>query len=344
MKFLFSVIAAYVGIKAVRNSTKSVNIATESIRVTKEKELREQSSHPIILSLIDNFPYVAPLYKRKVLYNFPSESSEHSQTRVKYGELTTLKKLYEKQDRDQDIAFLLRLKNELYSQFENGNHLKVINTGKGSCVNLEYEFSFSNLEKFNGYIVTYPMAKEVMRSSIIPSYELKVKRYNKFYELAVIDNHLIDFIDKLYEDPVYKSSELEKTLKITSKSTFRNYSYLGAGENLSVPLPNEFVILSKHYAISNILKNKVENNEMYSSIIPSIEPLIKSDPVKPIGIVTLTFYDESLIRTGEYSSNERTKMIYKVMINENAIRFNEDEFEMNLEAQLVKAETNFNTK
>jgi len=70
MKFLFSAIAAYVGITAVRNSTKSVNIATESIRVIKEKELREQSSHPIVLSFIAKFSYRAPMYEKMFLIIF----------------------------------------------------------------------------------------------------------------------------------------------------------------------------------------------------------------------------------------------------------------------------------
>lgn len=70
MKFLFSVIAAYVGIRAVRNSTKSVDIATESIRVSKEKELREQSSHIIVASIIDKFPFNAPFYKQKFYISY----------------------------------------------------------------------------------------------------------------------------------------------------------------------------------------------------------------------------------------------------------------------------------
>ncbi len=132
MKFLFSAIAAYVGITAVRNSTKSVNIATESIRVIKEKELREQSSHPIVLSFIAKFSYRAPMYEKNVSYNFPREIINGSISEEKEGRV-----------RDNQ-RYIKNVKESLVKQDAYEHYLELFNTLKGSYVNLEYEFSFVN--------------------------------------------------------------------------------------------------------------------------------------------------------------------------------------------------------
>lgn len=55
-------IAASVGIGTIINSTRSASISAESIRVTKEKEQREQSPHILALSVSLKIPLSAPMY------------------------------------------------------------------------------------------------------------------------------------------------------------------------------------------------------------------------------------------------------------------------------------------
>lgn len=326
MKFLFSVIAAYVGITAVRNSTKSVNIATESIRVTKEKELREQSSHPIVLSLIAKFPYRAPMYEKNISYNFPGRSKIGSNRET--IEVKTRK----------NQQFINTIKDSLVKQDTYDCSLEVVNTGKGSCVNLEYEFKFINLKEFVGYSVKYENPTDIENHTRIPSYSLNLNEHKRIFEITTIDNHIAKFVETIDMGEEFKSFAIVNSLKFDKKTTIRNYSYLESGKKMELPIPNEFIVLSRHYALVEILKRKVKNNEMFSTLLPSIEPLLKSNPIMPIGIITISFYDESLIRTGAYSADKKTKIAYSVSIKESAINIYDDEFEMYLEANLIQPE------
>lgn len=326
-------IAASVGIGTIINSTRSASTATESMRVTKEKELREQSSHPIILSLIDAFPYKAPLYNIDVLYDFPSPLREEYTKQ----EFQNLEKFILEQENRNRQQYINKIKSQHFKKEKSNYHLEVINTGKGSCVNLEYEFEFSNMKELSGHSVNYP-DMQISRHKTIPSYSLSVNEYKRTYEISMIDNHIFEFIDSIDMKEGFKRMALEGSLKFGKENTFKNYSLLESGQKLPLPLPNEFIVLSKHYAIVEILKKKVENNEIYSSLMPSIEPLIISKPIKPVGTITLTFYDESLIRSGTYSADKKTKITYSVSIKDSAISMNDDKFDMYLEANLVKPE------
>lgn len=342
-KFAITVLGVTVGIGTVVNSTRSAKTAAESMRVTKEKELREQSSHPIILSLIKTFPYNAPMYQGNVIYDFPTKTDKERLPKNLNKHLDSIGDFILEQQDQHNRAFINRTNTQLIKQNEIKNYLEVINTGKGSCVNLKYEFKFINQKEFDGYSVSYEGAK-VNKHITMPSYSLSVVEYEKIFEIIIIDNFMSDFVDDANITEPLKSTLTEGKLKFSKESTFRNFSSLEPDKKLTLPLPNEFIVLSKHYAIVEILKKKVENNDVFNSLLPSINPLLNSNPIKPIGVITLSFYDESLIRTGDYSSDEKTKITYNVSINENAIISNNTEFDMYLEANLIKTETQSKTQ
>lgn len=335
-KFAITVLGVTVGVGTVINSTRSASIASESIKITKEKELREQSSHPIILSFIKSFPYKAPIYKNRESNNSYSNISSNPESKEKHvSKLESIKTTGEDEETSKKLSVSNNRSIQYIDPSVNEEHLEIINIGKGSCINLEYEFNFINKEEFVGYSVVYP-EKTIEGDVNLPSYEILVKQNEKDYELTVVDNNI--------SNQPYNYRKTDIKFEFPKKNMFKNYRYLGSGEKISIPLPNYFLILSKHYAIVDILKRKVENNEIASSFLPSIEPLLNSKLIKPIGVINLSFYDESLIRTGEYSPNEKTKITYNIIINENTTIFKGDRFGIHLESNLIKSETLSNTE
>lgn len=330
-KFAITVLGVTVGIGTVINSTRSASIASESIKITKEKELREQSSHPIILSFIKSFPYKAPIYKSSETNNiYSGEINKPESKEEHFSKFESFKMIGEDKGTDGNLSGSNSWNTQYIDPYINEEHLEIINTGKGSCVNLEYEFNFINKDEFAGYSVVYPV-KPKGGEIDLPSYEIAVKQSEKDYELTVVDNN----IGKLSHN--YKMTDIK--FKFPKENLFKNYRYLGSGEKINIPLPNYFLILSKHYAIVDILKRKVADNEITSSSLSLIEPLVSSKLIKPIGVINLSFYDESLIRTGEYSPNEKTKITYNIIVNENTTIFKGDRFGIHLESNLVKSET-----
>lgn len=319
-------IAASVGIGTIINSTRSASTAAESMKVTKDRELREQSSHPVVLSLIAKFPYRAPMYEKNVSYNFPSEP--------KLG--STKDKVEMKARSDQQ--FINTIKDSLIKQETYNHNLELVNTGKGSCVNLEYEFSFLNLNDFVGYSVEYENLTDIENYTRVPSYSLSVDEYKRIFEITTIDNHIAKFVEKINMIPEFKSSSVKNILRFDKNTTIRNYNYLESGKRIELPIPNEFILLSRHYALIEILKRKIKNNEMFSTLLPSIDPLVRSNHIMPIGRVTISFYDESLIRTGAYSPDKKIKINYSVSIKTSALNIYDDDFEMYLEANLTHPE------
>ncbi|WP_215085572.1 hypothetical protein [Exiguobacterium sp. s78] len=352
MKFLFSVIAAYVGIRAVVNSTKSaklsaesVRIATESIRVTKEKDLREQSAHPIILSLIETFPYNAPLYKEKVQYKFPVKTIiEEVDDDDFIGQLNyeSDKAYFEKDFKRHVKAFVSNLNSLKYERSSIANEIEIKNVGKGSCVNLNYEFIFENKYQFDDYNIN-PPKNNLIPPKNVPSYQMNVKKYKDFFEIVITDNHLANFMSSInveWEDieKNFIESSLKNNIIFPEKNIFTNYNFLESNGTCKVPIPNEFIILSKHYAIMNILRNQQKNKEMHNIVASSVSSIIEANLIKPVGIINLSFYDESLIRSGEYTSDKKNRLTYNVAVNENATILKGDEFVIYLEANLIEPE------
>lgn len=335
MKFLFSVIAAYVGIRAVVNSSKSAALAAESMRVTKEKELREQSSHLIVTSIIDKFPFNPPLYKEKFLYDLPDEST---------GVRLRIKTLPENELEEQIKEFILKTRLEFattilekrYIPESNQHKINIINNGKGSCVNLKYEFSFENISDFVNYSIPYPESR-IAITTMYPNYQLSVSEMSKFYEISISDNQILDYLDSTHlEKPFVSIYSGKDYYYYKNQKNIEYKSYLKPSEGMENSIPNEFMILCKHYAIQYYLKN---NDSLYSLVKDRVQPLIENPLIKPKGKITVSFYDESLIRTGEYSPEQRTFLEYEVELKDEAIKKTIDnDIIFYLEVNLSKSE------
>lgn len=334
MKFLFSIIAAYVGIKAVVNSSKSAALSAESIKLTKEKELREQSSHLIVGSLIDKFPFNAPLYKETFLYDLPDESEGITFRRKAFPrEFSSQVKEFIAETR---ADFATTILDKRYIPNVNQHVINIMNNGKGSCVNVQYEFLFKNISEFVSYEIPYPEAA-ISVTSTYPTYQLKISEMKKFYEIHIIDNHILDYLD---------STTIEKPF--VGVYSGRSYNYLKREENIEyinhikpsetkeVFIPNEFMILCKHYAIQYYLQ---KNDSLFSLVRNRVKPLIDNRLIKPVGKIIISFYDESLIRTGEYSPEQRTVLEYNVELKNEAIKkTNDNQTHFYLEVNLSKSE------
>lgn len=342
MKFLFSVIAAYVGIRAVRNSTKSVDIATESIRVTKEKELREQSSHLIVTSIVDKFPFNAPLYKEKLLHLIPDESEGVTEIRGKFPEGGFEQPVVEFISKTR-LDYATKILEKRYISGVDLHTINIMNNGKGSSVNINYEFTFENISDFVDYQILYPKEKNSI-TSMYPSYQLKVLEMKKFYEISISDNHLLEYLDPTNLEKPFVSHYSKKDYRYYKNQENIEYkSYLNPTDKIEVAIPNEFMILCKHYVIQYFYKNNI--GSIHSLVKDRAQPLIDSPLIKPRGKITVSFYDESLIRTGEYSPEQRTVLEYEVGLKDEAIkRINNNEISFYLEVNLSRSETNFKTK
>lgn len=336
MKFLFSVVAAFVGIRAVVNSSKSATLAAESMRVTKEKELREQSSHLIVTSIIDKFSFNPPLYKEKFLYDIPDEST---------GIELRIKTFPKNKIEEQLNEFILKTRLEFATAIlekryipENSHHkINIVNNGKGSCVNLKYEFSFENISEFEGYNISYPESRTSV-TTMYPTYQISVSEMSKFYEISISDNQILDYLDSTnLEKPFVSAYSRKDYFYYKNQKNIEYKSYLKPSEGMENSIPNEFMILCKHYAIQYYLKNN--NDSLYSLVRDRVQPLIDNPLIKPKGKITVSFYDESLIRTGEYSPEKRTFLEYEVELKDEAIKRNIDnDIIFYLEVNLSKSE------
>lgn len=341
-------IAASVGIGTIVNSTRSASISAESMRVTKAKDIREQSSHPIVLSLIEIFPYNMPLYTKKVDYHFPTKISLElleidDDDFIGKMQFEADKPSFERTFNKEVKELISNLDSVKYQISTIPNEMEIKNVGKGSCVNLNYEFIFKNIREFDGYNVNLAKINNKLKIDV-PSYRIIVKKDTDSFHMTITDNHLINFmndidIDYLNIEKNIINQSMNSSIVFSEKNIFRNHNFLESNGTWNVPIPNEFVILSKHYAIMKILSNQLKNKELDYTITPFTSTFLEGNLIKPIGVINLTFYDESLIRTGEYSSGKKTRLTYNVMLNEDATILKGNEFIMYLEANLIKPET-----
>lgn len=336
-KFAITILGVTVGVGTVINSTRSAKTAAESMEITKRKDIREQSSHPIVLSLIENFPYSAPLYKQKIIYNFGDETTPSVEAGSLARNKDDLNEATRKIVRNVRLKYVDQLNQSLYDQNNIENSLKIKNVGKGSCTNISYKFDFMNMNQYDNYKVSAPVDTDGFFVAL-PSYQMEVKKIYDEYEIAVIDNHIKNYLDFVELEEPYKSSKVRKIIRFKDQDLVRNYSFLEADGQLDIPIPNEFVIMCKHYVIVNIIKNRVKNGEIFSSLLPSIKPLLEVENIKPTGLITLSYYDESLIRSTEYYLEDKTHLVYSISVNDDATTYDLDSFDMYLEVNMLSSE------
>lgn len=337
MKFLFSVIAAYVGIRAVVNSSKSaklsaesVRIATESIRVTKEKELREQSPHLIALSESLEIPVATPIFKELPDYSFPQiDKIIENDTLIYRDDVLNYisnkgnnKLFFIDEDKERYYKQLLDLKQFVKSyldnkfKFQETNHfISVLNSGKGTAVNIEYEFIFENIDAYSEYeFNSYP---GFFTSSTIPIYKLKVDNINDTEPcIYVTDQKLTK--DKYVFDQ-YKSVSMADY--IISHDNIVYLNVLPPGEEHKFPIPIVFSIITKHYVLCNFYQNFYSNN-LSDVARDHFRPYLEEKIEPPKGKLIIRYVDDELSRLDDISK-DKIELIFSLSVKKTDINFNE---------------------
>jgi len=301
MKFLFSIIAAYVGIRAVVNSSKSaalsaesVRIASESMRVTKEKELREQSSHLVPVSPTGKFTLSIPNTKEELIKsNFYDPSLGRH---------------------DVSSHSLLQVKNRYKSHDLSKVIINTLNVGKGTCINLEYTFRIKNIKEYSGYYYSNQIFKSVV--SHFDQYNLSIEYQES--ELIEKSGIVLRFKDvgmatamERVNIPQFEIENASNSVVVIEKESYVKYmGFVKPQSEIELPIPNEFMILCKQYLIAknNFILEDLRNDQNQ----------IKSNsrPIRPIGEVVLKYHDESLIRSGELSPDKKSVLEYTIVLKD----------------------------
>jgi len=315
-------ITVTVGIGTVVNSTRSAKTAAESIKLTKEKETREQSSHLIVMSLVE-----------KIHFNLPYSTVPSDLSLFDY------KIKYDTQDSDlinRFVDVVKKYKEYNYNHKENIHKFKLFNSGKGSAVNLEYTFNFKNLSKFHGYYLSLPLP--VVHLGMEP-YSLKIKKTSTSKTIIDFQNLYIKEEMLGLEAHINKIRSLSMTEFYADENSFKMYfDIVKPQDDIELFIPNEFIILCKHFL--NVKKLQKDLNivikNFHGESYLELEKFRNHSPIMPIGEINLTYYDESLIRSGEYDSQKVNELKYTVKIKE--IYTDSNKVDMYLEVNLANPE------
>lgn len=337
MKFLFSVVAAYVGIRAVVNSSKSaklsaesVRIATESIRVTKEKEQREQSPHLIALSESFEIPLAAPIFRKIPDYSFPNidriihnDNFEYHEEVMEYiDEKKEKRAIFTDLDKERYYQQHLDLENFSESYLENrfkshetAHFISILNSGKGTAVNIEYEFIFENIATFNEYkFNSYP---GFSTSRNTPRYILEVDNINeKNPRISVSDLRLAK--DRYYLG-YYDDLSKEDYIIVNGNIVYLNV--LPPGKEHKFPIPMIFSIITKHYIICKFYQKFYLDN-LSSLARDDFAPYLEEKLEAPKGKLIIRYIDDELSRLDNTSKN-KIELDFSLSIRETEINPNE---------------------
>lgn len=323
--------------RSAKSSSESVRISAESIRVTKEKEAREQSSHLIPLSSIGYFPLIAPFYKKKFDYMFNRFNKTTRNKLVKDTESLLIEKFDNERKNYMDI-----FRDNSYNLSDDNFAIKLVNMGKGSCVNLEYSFKFTNINEFKEFKIApdYNLLSSPKYGYAKPiSYSIEI---NSELELKFKDLYLEKFLDEEYLEwrSEGNGSEFNYTMNEQHLTEFVNI--VKPSQEIEIYLPDEFLMLCKHYMnikyMHYVKKNGRFNTEKYTGYL---DEWLKIKNIKPSGELKISFFEESLIRTGEIDSNKKTELTYRVSLKDIEIKFKNDEVRYCLEINLSNPEKTF---
>ncbi len=335
MKFLFSIIAAYVGIRAVVNSTKSaklsaesVRIATESIRVTKEKELREQSPHLIALSESLEIPLATPVFKQLPDYSFPQIDKLKNGTHnylievlnyISDKENNMPYPIDENKERyyDQHLElgkFIEAYKDNRFESQETNHFISVLNSGKGTAVNIEYEFIFENIDAYSEYeFNSYP---GFSTSSNTPIYKLKVDNINETEPRIYVSD--LRLTKNMYSIDYYDS--VSEADYIISSGNIVYLNVLPPGEKHNFPIPMIFSIITKHYILCNFYQNFYSNNPS-DLARDHFRPYLEEKIEPPKGRLIIRYIDDELSRLDDISK-DKIELIFSLSVKKTNINSN----------------------
>lgn len=307
-------IAIATGIGTILNTSRSAGIAAESVRLTREKDLREQSSHLIAISPVGGFPIDLPQYLSNTSqhldtkrYNIPEDNLFH---------LINSTQEYKLQPSMSNVGFTL------------------VNSGKGACLNLEYEFTITNAKSFLGYSFKFD-DQDVLKE--FPSYAFEIiKASESFLEVDIINEWMrkgIIYIGGDDEEALVRSTD---SYKIKLAGVNRYHEIIAPQESIKLNLPTSYIILCRQYLIVNYLKLLIKNVYKNKSIPDQLKDVLDHETIMPKANIRLNYHNESDIRNGNYDFNKKTVELHSVRLIQLKDYDVEDEIPYFLEISPVK--------
>lgn len=326
-------IAASVGIGTIINSTRSASIAAESMRVTKGKESREQSAHFLISSEMNYFSISPPMYKNDTEYSMIKKMAKYLEINVPKGEFIFINEVEsENYSRKSFLNASSDIRDNRIKTTDTINTLKILNIGKGVGVNIEYSFNFLNMNDFKDYS-TLNKHREFSASSAMeyPPYDINVQNNDNLFLIEMVDSTILAYADKIGIGNVLKNHHSKITL-VYEKHPNKNYiDYLKSSDETCIPIPNEFMVLSKHYAIIYFYKKLLNSKKLSKGEMLNLNHLLEVDAIKPVGRFEIQYYNEEEIRAKFEGDRKKEQLFFEIYLKDDSIYKQDDKLHFNLE-------------
>ena len=326
-------IAASVGIGTIVNSARSASISAESMKLTKEKDIREQSSHLVVSSTLTKFGVSPPMYNNEYVYSpsgIHSKFSNELKEELSEGEQEYVV-VEESAMRTVDALILERLFKD-----KPLNQMNIINIGKGASINLEISFEFLNKKDFHEYsAITENKAAQPVGVAFYPSYDLSVSQNEKNYSIEIVDNTVLYYLKYINSYHYQTGFYHEVNLFFENSKAIKYTDFLKPQDSISFPIPNEFTILCKHYAIVHYYKKLNKSKRINSFVLPNIQHLISSETIKPLGRLIIKYYEEKMVKENYYEDLKKKEIRFDIKLKDDSISVEDTDLNFYLEVTPV---------
>ncbi|RJO94960.1 hypothetical protein D3D03_16010 [Exiguobacterium sp. RIT452] len=336
--------AATVGIGTVVNSSRSADTALKSIELATKKESREQSSHLIISSTLTKFGVSPPMYENEF---------EYSPSGLFSAFYKSIKDKYEEEDKETEYIVIEEsaektvrtLRSKKLIQDNPFNHMGILNIGKGSCINLEISFEFMNKEDFKDYSVSLKRDTSTPQgTSFYPSYDLNVLKNEKIFSIEIIDNAVKHYLKLFNNENLQTGAFTKANFTFENSKQIRYVNFINSTDEIVYKIPNDYMILCKHYAILHYYKKLNKVGKIPSFVYPNIEHLILSDVIKPLGRLTIKYYDEEVVKENYYHDLKKKEINFDIVIKDESISLEDRNLNFYLEIIPVPVKAIYKTQ
>ena len=324
-------IAGSVGIGTIINSARSASTAAESMRVTKEKEKREQSSHLIASSSLNHFSISPPMYKNETDYKPTAKIAKYLEKIVEKDEPNDHEE-YNIAARESFQLTSTDMREDRILTTDIINNLKIINIGKGVAINLEYSFDFINIDEFKDYkAISKNEEFNVVGASQYPSYNISVSKGDSLFVIEITDKILLYYAEELEMENHTIDYHSRANLVFEGYQNKSYLDYLKSGSEELLPIPNEFMILCKHYAMTIYYQKLNYNKKLSEFFKPNLKHIFTKKVIKPIGKAKIHYYNEEEIRDKSIGERKKEELIFDLHVKEESIFKQNDKLHFYLE-------------
>lgn len=285
-------IAIAIGIGTILNTSRSAGIAAESVRLTREKDIREQSSHLIIVSPVGGFPIELPQYLSKI-----STDLDTKRYGISNGNL--FKSINDAQN------------SKLQSSMSNVE-FTLANSGKGACLNLEYEFTITNVQEFQGYSFKFD-DQDVLKE--FTSYAFEINKSNSSsLELEILNGWMRKGLIHLGQDIKSAYDGSTDSYVIKRGGIKRYHEIITSGSDIKLNIPTSYIILCRQYLLVNHLKLLVKKVYKDKDIPDELKFVLDHEAIMPKANIRLMYHNENDLRNGNYDFDKKTVELHSVKL------------------------------